>query len=142
MGTTSISPSGRFASAACRRARSRCRSRRPQCSRALSPTPGAPLFARHGTARPTLEDLTSDLLCAAHDAGVENPAEVTPAALRHTYLAFLARQGIRLADLVRLVGRLPPEQIAVYGSYAPPGERLALDEVNRVIDGIGKHGAS
>ena len=103
----------------------------------LSPTPGAPLLARHGTARPTPEDLTSDLLCAAHDGGIENPAEVTPAALRHTYLAFLARQGIRLADLVKLVGRLPPEQVAVYGRYAPPGERLALDQVNRVIQGIG-----
>ena len=108
----------------------------------LAAAPGAPLLARHGTARPTLDDLTSDLLCAAHDAGIDNPAEVTPAALRHTYLAFLARQGIRLADLVKLVGRLPPEQVAVYGSYAPPGERLALDQVKRVIDGIGKLDAS
>ena len=109
----------------------------------LSPTPGAPLLARHGTARPTLEDLTSDLLCAAHDAGVANPAEVTPAALRHTYLAFLARQGIRLADLVKLVGRLPPGANCPFTEATHrPDKRLALDEVNRVIDGIGIHGAS
>ncbi len=106
-----------------------------------SPLPGARLLTPHGATSLTLEDLTADLLCAAHDAGIEDPAEVTPAALRHTYIAFLARQGIRLADLIKLVGRLPPEQVAVYSSYAPPGKRLGLDEVNRVIDGVGEAGA-
>jgi hypothetical protein len=108
----------------------------------LPPMAGGHLLALHGTTRPSLEDLTSDLLCAAHDAGIDAPAEVSPAALRHTYLAFLARQGLRLADLVKLVGRLPPEQVAVYGSYAPPGERLTLDQVNRVINGVGELGTS
>lgn len=102
----------------------------------LSPVAGARLLALHGAAAPAQDDLTSDLLCAAHDAGIDSPAEVTPAALRHTYLAFLARQGIRLADLVKLVGRLPPEEIATYSGYSPPGKRLGLDEVNRVVDGV------
>ncbi len=102
----------------------------------LSPVPGARLLALHGAAAPSQDDLTSDLLCAAHDAGIERPSEVTPAALRHTYLAFLARQGIRLADLVKLVGRLPPEEMAAYSGFSPPGKRLGLDEVNRVIDGV------
>ena len=106
----------------------------------LPPTAGTRLLAIHGAAPPTLADLTSDLLCAAHDAGIERPAEVTPGALRHTYIAFLARQGIRLADLVKVVGRLPPEQAAAYTGYSPPEKRLALDEVNRVMEGVGEAG--
>lgn len=98
---------------------------------------GGKLLAWKDAGQVTLETVTSDLLFAAHDAGIERPAEITPAALRHTYIAFLARQGIRLADLIKLVGRLSPEQAATYSSYAPPGKRLALDEVNRMLDGIG-----
>jgi integrase len=101
-----------------------------------APIPGARLLASDGTVSPTLEDLTSDLLCAAHDAAIERPAEVTPGALRHSYIVFLARQGLRLADLIKVVGRLPPEQAALYSGCAPPGKRLALDEVNRVMDGL------
>ena len=58
----------------------------------------------------SLGNLTSELLYAAHDADLEQPAEVTPDALRHTYAAFLARQGIRLADLARAVGPLSPSR--------------------------------
>ncbi len=108
----------------------------------MSPVPGTPLLARQGAAPPTPEDIRSDLLCAAHDAGIDAPAEVTPGALRHTYLAFLARQGIRLTDLVKVAGRLPPEEMAAYSGYSPPGKRLGLDEVNRVIDGSGDASAA
>jgi hypothetical protein len=44
---------------------------------------------------------------------------------------------MRLADLARIVGRLPADQVALYGSYAPPGKRLTLDEVNLAIGGFG-----
>ena len=98
--------------------------------------PGAPVLAIHGDAPPTTEDLTSDLLGAAHDAGIDRPAEVSPAALRHTYVAFLMRQGIRFADLVKLVGRLPPEQAAAYSAFAPSATRINLSEVNRVMAGV------
>jgi succinoglycan biosynthesis transport protein ExoP len=106
----------------------------------LPATPGTRVLAMHAATQPTLDDVTSDLLCAAHDAAIERPTEVTPGALRHTYIAFLARQGIRLADLAKVVGRLPPEQAAVYSSYSPPEKRLSLDEVNRVMEGIGEAG--
>ena len=84
----------------------------------------------------TPEELAADLLCAAYDAGIERPTEVTPEAIRHTYIAFLARQGIRLADLAKIVGRLPAEQVTLYSEYAPAGKRLGLDEVKLVIDGF------
>jgi integrase len=89
-----------------------------------------------GTPERTLDDLAADLLYAAHDANIEQPATVTPAALRHTYIAFLARQGIRLSDLSKLVGRLPTAEAAEYSSYAPQGKRVTLDDVVRVIDGV------
>jgi uncharacterized protein involved in exopolysaccharide biosynthesis len=102
----------------------------------LKRKPGEWLLAADREGKLTLDELSSDLLCAAHDAGIDSPAEVTPDALRHTYLAFLARQGIRLADLVRLVGRLPPEEAAGYSALSPSGTRLALAEVERVIPGV------
>ena len=105
-----------------------------------SGTPGTRVLPASGTVPSTVEHLTSDVLYAAHDAGIDRPAEVTPAALRHTYLAFLARQGIRLADLTRLVGRLAPDEAATYSGYSPPGKRLALTEVDRVMAGVREAG--
>jgi hypothetical protein len=61
----------------------------------------SPLFRARGERPATLSDVGAALLYAAHDAGVERPSEVTPASLRHTYIAFLVRQGIRFADLAR-----------------------------------------
>ena len=95
-----------------------------------------------GTSEHSLDDLAADLLYAAHDANIDQPATVTPQALRHTYIAFLARQGIRLSDLSRLVGRLPTAEAAEYSSYAPQGKRVPLDDVARVIDGVLRTDAS
>ncbi len=39
------------------------------------------------------------VLYAAYDAGLDRPQEVTPTALRYTYLNYLIRQGIRAADV-------------------------------------------
>lgn len=102
--------------------------------------PACAMLERLSWAPGIFADLASHLLYAAHDAGLERPAEVTPAALRHTYVAFLARQGLRLADLVKLVGRLSAGQVDLYSRYAPAGRRLTLSEINAVIDGIGPAG--
>ena len=59
-----------------------------------------------------------------------------PAALRHTYVAFLVRQGIRFADLARLVGPIPPEELAAYGALAPTGPRVAIDAIERVLPAL------
>ncbi len=83
-----------------------------------------------------LDQLITELLYAAHDAGIDQPTEITPDALRHTYAAFLARQGIRLADLARAMGALKPEQAALYSGFAPPGQRLSLEQVDRLVAGV------
>ena len=102
----------------------------------LPRTAGAPLYSRPDGNPRSLDELASDLLYAAHDAGIDRPVDVTPAALRHSYVAFLAKQGIRLADLAKLVGRLSPDQAAIYSSYAPPGKRVTLEQVDPVMPGI------
>ena len=77
--------------------------------------------------------LQSILAYAAHDATLENPAEITPAAIRHTYIAFLVRQGIRFSDLARIVGPLPAEVTAMYGAMASGGNRRSLEPDERVM---------
>ena len=82
-----------------------------------------------------LPNLAAELLYAAHDAGVDEPSEVTPDALRHTAAAFLARQGIRLTDLAKVMGELKAEA-ALYSTMAPSGRRLGADEVERLMPAV------
>ena len=103
---------------------------------ALATTPAWPdgrLIAVRGGRPAALADLAAAILYAAHDAGIERPAELTPAALRHTYIASLVRQGIRFADLARVVGRLPADELAAYGDLAPARPRAALDAIQLVL---------
>ena len=97
--------------------------------------PEMPLVSVHG--RPaTPSALNEAILYAAHDAGIERPSEMTAASVRHTYIAFLVRQGIRFADLARLVGRLPPEELAAYDALVPPGPRVSLEAIDRVLPSL------
>ncbi|HAJ91016.1 MAG TPA: hypothetical protein DCO71_00070 [Gammaproteobacteria bacterium] len=76
-------------------------------------------------------DLDALLACAAHDAGLVNPTEITPQVLRHTYIAYLVRQGVRLSDLEGVTGYMPPTVLAAYAAFSPPGSGLSLDAVER-----------
>jgi integrase len=95
-----------------------------------------PLLHARGQRPTTLSDVGAALLYAAHDAGIERPSEITPAALRHTYIAFLVRQGIRFADLARLVGAIPSEDLTAYGTLTPPGPRVALEAIELVLPAL------
>jgi succinoglycan biosynthesis transport protein ExoP len=70
------------------------------------------------------DNLDAQILGAAYDAAIEDAPQVTAACLRHTYLAFLVRQGMRFADLTRLVGPLPAEVVSAYSTLSPAGTRL------------------
>jgi integrase len=94
------------------------------------PSPGEGPILRAPTGTPfDTADLCGMVAAAAHDAGIAVPAEVTPDALRHTYLAFLVRQGARFADLARVAGYLPPASLMAYGPLSPPGPGRPLDSV-------------
>ena len=81
-------------------------------------------------------DLGALLSCAAHDAGLANPDDVTLQALRHTYLAYLVRQGVRLSDLGAIAGDMPPSELAAYTTYSPPGTGVSLDSVEQTYPAL------
>ncbi len=84
----------------------------------------------------TLAYLDSLIAYAAHDAGLEQPAEVTPAVIRHTFIAFLVRQGLRFRDLARIVGPLPAAVTAMYDAMVSGGPRRSVEEIDMVIPAL------
>jgi integrase len=82
------------------------------------------------------DDLDAQTLIAAHDAGLERAGEVTVAALRHTFIAHLVRQGLRFAELTQIVGALAPEALNAYGALAPPGPKRPLGAIDPVLPAL------
>jgi uncharacterized protein involved in exopolysaccharide biosynthesis len=95
------------------------------------PANSAPLLQQQGHLL-TVDDLQALLTCLAHDAGLTEPDEVNPQQLRHTYLAFLVRQGARLTELERVAGHLPPTVLAAYRAFAPPDPARSLEQIEWV----------
>ena len=75
------------------------------------------------------EEVEARISCAAFDSGLDAPEAINAHALRHTYVAFLVRQGMRLSDLESVVGRLPARQLANYGRLSPQGPGLPAGRV-------------
>jgi len=75
------------------------------------------------------DDLTAVLLCAAVDSGLPNPGEITSEAIRHSYIAYLVRQGLRLSDLEQITGYLEPSVISSYCAYSPPQQSRGIDDI-------------
>jgi uncharacterized protein involved in exopolysaccharide biosynthesis len=98
--------------------------------------PGTKLLKMGTAAEASIDDLRAAILSAAHDAGIDGAANVTPECLRHTYIAFLVRQGLRFADLARIVGPLPADALAAYSGLAPSGLRVTLDAVDRLFPAL------
>jgi len=96
---------------------------------------GAPLVGQ-STRLAARENIDAQILCAAHDAGLEDPTTVDAACLRHTYVAYLVRQGIRFADLSSLVGELPAPLLGAYTGYAPPGPRVSRERIQTSYPGV------
>lgn len=104
---------------------------------ARGPVQGSDSLVSFAGRSATRDSIDAQVLAAAHDAGIENPAGVTPESLRHTYVAYLVRQGIRFADLTPLVGQLPAEVLGAYSALAPPGPRAARQRVDTMLPGTG-----
>jgi succinoglycan biosynthesis transport protein ExoP len=75
------------------------------------------------------DDLTATLLCAAVDSGLPNPGEITAEAIRHSYITYLVRQGLRLSDLEQITGYLEPSVISSYSAYSPPQQGRGIDDI-------------
>jgi hypothetical protein len=74
-------------------------------------------------------DLSAALVCAAVDSGLPDPQEITADAIRHSYIAYLVRQGVRLSELEQIVGHLEPSALSNYSAYSPPQEGRHLSEI-------------
>jgi hypothetical protein len=57
---------------------------------------------------------------------------VTAALLRHAYLTFLLDQGVRAADIGRIAGHIPQEDMVAFMQRAAPRVRLPLEQVDRI----------
>lgn len=74
-------------------------------------------------------DLSAALVCAAVDSGLPEPQEITADVIRHSYIAYLVRQGLRLSDLEQITGHLAPSAISSYGAYSPPQQGRHIYEI-------------
>ena len=86
-----------------------------------------------GLAREEMERL---ILFAAYDAGLDRPQEVTAEALRYTYLGFLLRQGIRAADIDRVVGPIPQAELVAYMQLHSPPRRRPIEEIELLLPAL------
>jgi uncharacterized protein involved in exopolysaccharide biosynthesis len=84
----------------------------------------------------TIEEVARLVLFAAYDAALDRPQEVTADALRNTYLSFLLRQGIRAADLDRIVGRVPQKDLLAYMQLYSPPARRPIEQIERVFPAL------
>ncbi len=96
---------------------------------ARQPTPATSVLRQHDHPLDARE-ATVLLSCLAHDAGLADPDELSPQRLRHTYLAFLVRQGARLTELEQRAGHLAPTALAEYRIFSPPGRGLPLGQID------------
>jgi len=96
----------------------------------------APLLRAPSGKQLTEADILGVVMTAALDAGIAKAHEVTPATLRHTYVAFVARQGLRFSDLGRLVGPTPAEDLNALAALAPGIKRVGLDQIEKLLPAV------
>jgi len=96
----------------------------------------APVFRSASGEALTLEDLQVAVTSSALDAMLRDAQEIAPETLRHTYIAFLIRQGLRFGDLRRVVGPISADQLNALAALAAGSERVGLDAVERVLPAV------
>lgn len=83
-----------------------------------------------------LDKLDGCILQAAQDAQVREPQQIASLTLRHTYVAFLVRQGVPLSEITEMVGPIPNEYRAAYGIMRPPGAGISIKNATRVMPSL------
>lgn len=90
-----------------------------------------------GTGEPIFPgDLNTSVACAAIDAGLSDPATVTPEVLRHTCIANLLRQRVRFSSLAGLVGNLTQQELTAYAAYSDGPRPVAGQEVDLLMPAL------
>jgi integrase len=83
-----------------------------------------------------VDEVAKLVLYAAYDARIERPHEITPAVLRHTYLAFLLRQGMRMSDISQIAGHIPHSELVAYAQIARSSVRLPFEQIERILPAL------
>jgi uncharacterized protein involved in exopolysaccharide biosynthesis len=78
---------------------------------------------------PNEDTIKTLLCCAAIDGGLSEPEQITVEALRFTYILFLICQGIKLVDLTKIIGSLPPSKLIELGKFSPAGSGVNLEQI-------------
>ncbi|OAI16369.1 hypothetical protein A1359_08500 [Methylomonas lenta] len=79
---------------------------------------------------PSEDDIKALLCCAAIDSGLSHPEQITLETLQFTYLLFLLQQGIKLADLSKIVGPLPPSRLLELSQWATTQASVSFDKIS------------
>ena len=102
-------------------------------SRTIRLSPGLAKQLANFEEKPTEKGQVESLVvCAAFDSGLPDPTEINSDLIRHTYVAYLVRQGLRLSDLEEIIGAVPAEELAGYAVYLPIETRKAVNEITLV----------
>ncbi len=72
------------------------------------------------------------ITCAAFDSGLPDPITINPSTIRHTYIIYLIRQGLRLSELEKIIGSIPVQELAEYAAFSPEGSGKLLNEINPI----------
>lgn len=83
------------------------------------------------TATEDIAALAALITCIAIDSGLPQPEQIDVHSLRHSYILYLVRQGLKLSELVELVGPMPTPTLAAYGQFSPPGPGLFIKDIKR-----------
>ena len=84
---------------------------------------------------------TSDSILARiaqlpYTAGLADPSSLDADALRHTYICFLVRQGMKFDELQGIVGRLGANEMQQYGEMMPPMPGKHISEVTLIYPAL------
>lgn len=69
--------------------------------------------------------------CTAIDAGLFQPEQINAKTINYTYILFLIRQGIKLADLRTITGPINPQRLKLLGEFSPGFPGLPLESIDR-----------
>ncbi|PKM11928.1 MAG: integrase [Gammaproteobacteria bacterium HGW-Gammaproteobacteria-3] len=77
----------------------------------------------------SVNDLGALISLAAINAGLPYSEGIDAETIRHTYIIYLVRQGLRLTELPKLVGNLAPAEQLSYKHYSPPSPGFGSESI-------------
>ena len=92
----------------------------------------APVWKEMKEIVPDREELDARLQLAALEGELPDSDRITAEDLRHTYLVYLVRQGVRLSELERIVGKMPSKILLSYRLFLPEESDRPMDEISSV----------